>query len=278
VRLIRIKKSDSEFERKCEYQLTALYGNFDALIETWGKILNGSASQHWLRRSMAHAYLARRGRLWSALDEHDLRTIAELSEMNLGYDPTSEGDLRTWLQAYRLLPEFSYSEAIDRLQSWAGRGNSVESHYYLYILHFLRWKSGGERDEELIQKHLRKSAEVSVGRRDNSYEWFAKEPRWCPLVNSRELGGWLDQKSFFRDTTKLAFVEGTISSIKKASGTIRIGEVTRAFFVPPSHIRESEHINAQVHFVLGFSYERLNAWLVDLGPAPTLSVAVSSRK
>lgn len=129
----------------------------------------------------------------------------------------------------------------------------------------------------MIQKHLKKSAELSVGRRDNSYEWYATEPHWCPLVNARELGGWVDQKNFFQDTSKLAFVEGTISSLKRTAGIIRIGDVTRAFFRPPSHLRESEHINAKVHFVLGFSYERLHAWLVDLGPAPVSTVTVPKK-
>ncbi len=37
-----------------------------------------------------------------------------------------------------------------------------------------------------------------------------------------------------------------------------------AFFTPPSNIRESQHLYWKVRFVLGFSYERLNAWLVEL--------------
>ena len=266
----RGQKKQSEHERRCEFSLSKLYGDFDELITTWEKVLDGSSTQAWLRKSVAHAYLARRGRDWNALNVEELRRIVELSECNLGFDPTSESDLRTWFQAYRYLPEFSFNEAIDRLQAWAGRSDSVDAHYYLYILHFLRWKSGGERDEDLILKHLKKSADLSIGRRDNSYEWFGSEPHWCPLVNSRELGGWLDQKNFFQDTSKLAFVEGTISSLKRTAGTIRIGDVTRAFFRPPSHLRESEHINKKVHFYLGFSYERLHAWLVNLGAAPVL--------
>jgi hypothetical protein len=274
----RGQKKQSEHERRCEYQLTALYGNFDDLIKTWEEVLDGSASQVWLRKAVANAYLARRERNWRALSLDELRRIVELTECNLSYNPTSEGDLRAWFQAYRFLPEFSYNEAFDRLLGWAGRSDSVDAHYYLYILHFLRWREGGERDEQLIHKHLKRSAELSVGRHDNSYEWCASEPHWCPLVNSRELGGWVDQKNFFRDVSKLAFLEGTISALKRTAGTIRIGNTTRAFFRPPPHLRESEHLNAKVHFVLGFSYERMNAWLVELGPAPVPSVAISKQE
>lgn len=282
VQHFRGQKRQSEHERKCEYDLSALYGDFDSLISTWERILDGSAAQAWLRKAVANAYLARKGRNWRALEVAELRKIVELAECNLSHNPTSESDLRTWFQAYKFLPEFSYNEAIDRLQAWASRSDSVDAHYYLYILHFLRWynngKLDGERDETLIEKHLKKSAELSVGRRDISYEWFGSEPPWCPLVNSRELGGWVDQKQFFQDTSKLAFLEGTISALKRTAGTIRVGNVTRAFFRPPAHLRESEHLNAKVHFVLGFSYERLHAWLVDLGPAPASSLAVLPAK
>lgn len=262
------RKKAGHHEERCALELQNLYGDFDELIATWERVLDGSAEQSWLRKAMARAYLARRNRLWTALSQDELRKIVDLAECNLSYDPTSESDLRVWFQAYHLLPEFSYHEAIDRLQSWARRSDSVDAHFYLYILHFLRWRSGGERDEELIHKHLRKSGELAVGRRDRSPEWVAVAPEWCPLVNARELGGWDDQKNFFKDTSKLDFVEGTISSLKRTGGMIRIGKTTRAFFVPPPNLRESEHINAKVQFFLGFAYERLHAWMVQLAAAP----------
>ena len=221
------RKKAGHHEERCALGLQEIYGNFDELIATWEKVLDGSAEQSWLRKAMARAYLARRDRLWTALGQDELRRIVDLAECNLSYDPTSESDLRVWFQAYHLLPEFSYNEAIDRLQAWASRSDSADAHFYLYILHFLRWRSGAERDEELIDKHLRKSGELAVGRRDRSPEWVAVAPDWCPLVNARELGGWDDQKNFFKDTSKLAFVEGTISSLKRTGGMIRIGNTTR---------------------------------------------------
>ncbi|HEX8524211.1 MAG TPA: hypothetical protein VF669_18295 [Tepidisphaeraceae bacterium] len=271
VQHFRGTKRPTYHEKRCDYDLTAVYGDFDELIKTWEAVLDGTAEQAWLRKAMAHAYVARRNRLWSNLEGDELRQIVQLSERNLRFNPTSESDLRMWFQAFRWLPEFSFSEAIDRLLTWATRAESVDAHYYLYILHFLRWRAGGERDEELIQKHLQRSAQLAVGRRANSYEWLSTVPEWCPVINSRELGGWDDQKNFFRDTTKLAYAEGTISSLKRTAGSIRIGNTIRAFFVPPPHLRESEHINARVHFFLGFGYERMHAWATDLGPAPKQS-------
>jgi len=49
------------------------------------------------------------------------------------------------------------------------------------------------------------------------------------------------------------------------SGLIRVGEATRAFFVPGTEFWESQHINAVVNFHLGFAYAGLRAWRVSLG-------------
>jgi RNA recognition motif-containing protein len=54
-----------------------------------------------------------------------------------------------------------------------------------------------------------------------------------------------------------------------------LGTVLRAFFVPPADIREAGHLNATVHFHLGFSYEGFRAWNVRLGPPPELPESAS---
>jgi hypothetical protein len=191
-----------------------------------------------------------------------------LSEDNLRLDPTDERDLRLWFQAMRRLPEFNYYEAIDRLRAWASRADSVDAYYYLYILHFLRWKDQGEDAEKIIKECVDACTQQRVGVRGYSYEWLGYEPEWCPLVHASELGAMDRQKGFFPDTHRLAFAAGTIESIRPAAGTIRLGQLLRAFFVPPPDIREASHLNSPVYFHLGFSYEGFRAWNVRLGTAP----------
>jgi hypothetical protein len=246
-------------------RLAKLYGRFE-LIETWEGMLGRTSEPLQLRRAIASLYLARRERKWVSLSEKELRRIVDLIEANLRFDPTDERDIRMWFQAMRRLPDFNYYEAIDRLEAWASRTDSVDAHYYLYILHFLRWRGEGDDAEKIVQEHIEASARGRIGPRGYSYEWFALEPTWCPLVNSLELGEFDRQHGFFRDTRRLAYLTGTIESIRPQAGTIRLGRLLRAFFVPPADIRETSHLNEMVHFYLGFSYEGFRAWSVRLGP------------
>lgn len=189
-------------------------------------------------------------------------------DQNLSEEPANDRDVRVWFQAYKRLPEFSYLQALDRLEAWAARSDSLEAHYYCYVLHFLLWRGGISRGEADISIHLDRCKDLATGRRGHSYEWLATEPLWCPLIGHGELGGFNRRKGFYNDPSKLAEVTGIIEDMKgPQAGVIRIGEVTRAFFVPGTEFWESQHINAVVHFHLGFAYAGLRAWKVSLGRA-----------
>lgn len=268
-RLARVRGpgSESSYEITCMSKLAKLYGNFE-LIKTWESMLDQTSEPQHLRRAIASLYFARRQRRWSSLEPKELRRISKLTEDNLRSDPTEERDLRLWFQATRRLPEFNYYEAIERLQAWAAGGDTVDAYYYLYVLNYLRWQAHGDDAEEIIMANINKCAERRRGTRGYSYEWLAREPRWCPLISDRDVGDWDRQRNFFSDPRRLSLAQGTIETIKPQAGSIRLGRLLRAFFVPPVDIREASHINATVHFYLGFSYEGPRAWGVQLGETP----------
>jgi hypothetical protein len=277
-RLARVRgpESESSYEITCLTKLAKLYGKFE-LIKTWESMLDETTEPQYLRRAIATLYLAKRQRRWSSLEPKELRRISKLAEDNLRTDPTDERDLRLWFQAARRLPEFNYYEAIERLQAWASGGDTLDAYYYLYILNFLRWQAQGDDAQEVVESNISKCVERRVGLRGYSYEWLARQPSWCPLLSDLEAGDWDRQRNFFEDTAPLAFLEGTIETIKPQAGTIRLGRILRAFFVPPADIREASHINATVHFYLGFSYDGFRAWCVQLGPVPQKSEAPSKQ-
>ena len=278
VRHDRGEGNPSNYELRCENQLSGVYGDYEAVIQDWEGMLSQGGAQEELRRALALAYWARGNRVWSGLPDEELRRIVSMMEANLRKDPTNERDIRTWFQAYHRLPEFSRMEALDRLGAWASRSDALDAHYYLYILHFLRFRDEPESSEDSIRSHLDKCRELARGRRTHSYEWLARDPVWCPLVNHTELGTWEKGASFYPKTELLAEVTGTIESIKgPQAGTIKLGKVLRAFFVPSTHQWMSKDVNAVVHFYLGFSYEGLRAWSVRPGPAMT-AVRPSAQK
>jgi len=274
---IRGNEGESSYEIVCLTKLAKLYGSFE-LIKSWEGMLEKTTEPEHMRRAIVSLYLARRQRRWSSIEPKELRRITKLSEDNLRSDPSDERDLRSWFHAMRRLPEFNYYEAIERLQAWAASGKSLDAFYYQYILLFLRWHSQGDDAEELILKNIEKCIQMQSGQRGFSYEWLSLSPKWCPLINAHDMGEWDRQRNFFTNTSPLAFHKGTIESIKPQAGTIRLGRLLRAFFVPPTDIREASHINAEVHFYLGFSYEGFRAWGVKLGPAPIADEASRSKE
>jgi hypothetical protein len=267
VRHMRQQLTPSKYELRCVNGLADLYGQFEELIGSLERLDNAIADPD-VRRALVSAYYSRAGRMWNLVAEHELRRTKEAMEDNLRSDPTNAHDIRTWFQASRRLPDFSYIAAIDRLEGWAS-GNAVDAYYYLYILHFLRWRGGAERDENLIQENLDQCKHRAIGRRGLSYEWLAQLPDWCPIVQANELGEWDKGLDFFPNTEPLAWATGTIATIKPQGGTIRLGTRTIAYFVPGIKFSESRHLNTLVRFYLGFAYDGLRAWSVEFAAVPT---------
>ena len=267
VQHLRQQRVPSKYELRCVNGLATLYGHFEALVSSLEQ-LAGSVEDPDIRRALATAYYSRSGRTWKSMSEQELRRTREMMEDNLRSDPTNERDIRTWFQSFRRLPDFSYIDAIDRLEGWAKTSAAVDAYYYLYILHFLRWKSGAERDDAAMQVNLDECKQRGIGRRGHSYEWFAKEPKWCPLAHVSELGerrkGSNLDEEFFENTEILDRVRGKIDVIKgPQAGSVRLGPRTTAFFLPGTKFSESRHLNSIVDFYVGFSYEGLRAWVVD---------------
>ncbi len=260
---IRGNTKESSYEINCLAKLARLYGDF-TLIAKWEKQLTDSAEPQSMRRAIASLYLAQKKREWSRLEPKALRRIVKMSEDNLRTTPSDERDLRFWFQAMRRLPEFNYLEATERLQAWGSAGNALDAFYYLYILTYLQWKHGGLDAEDVIQSYIERCISKRIGERGFSHEWLAVEPEYCPIISHRDVGEWDPQVHFFKDTTRLAMVKGTIESIKPQAGYVRLGRVLRAFFRPPPTIRESSHLNAVVYFYLGFSFDGFRAWGVQL--------------
>jgi tetratricopeptide (TPR) repeat protein len=267
VQHLRQQRVPSKYELRCVNGLATLYGHFEALVSSLEELAS-TVEDPDVRRALAVAYYSRSGRVWKNLSEFELRRTREMMEDNLRSDPTNERDIRAWFQSFRRLPDFSYIDAIDRLEGWASTSGAVDAYYYLYILHFLRWKGGAERDDSAMQASLENCKQRTIGKRGLSYEWFAKEPTWCPLTHVSELGERRKDpegdEDFFENTETLTRVRGKIDSIKgPQAGLLRLGPRTTAFFLPGKKFSESRHLNSIVEFYVGFSYEGLRAWVAD---------------
>lgn len=264
VKDLQTQENLSRLTVRCEADILNFYGHFDSMIQSLQGLLKQSdIHRPPIRRAIAHAYYAHRLHDWQMMKSRDLRRIYSLMAENIEEAPTNARDLWMWFQAYRRLSYFDILEAIDQLNRWAMREESIEAHYYLYILHFLRWRQGILEDHHLVTNHISKcQALAGKVRRTYSFEWLAEEPTWCPLAHYSELGEWDNTVNFYKNTEPLALVNGTVKYIKgPQSGLLALGPF-EVFFVPGYEYLPGRDENEDVQFYLGFSYDGLRGWSV----------------
>lgn len=198
----------------------------------------------------------------SELSTKKLNKVVELMESNITGSSGDDRDLKYWFRAYRMLPNFSYSEAIDKIETWERLKKSLQASYYLYILHYFNYELGvlasQQKAKDYIEKCKRNIPVSTTSKK--SFEWVSSDTKGVlPLVNSNDLGKW---DGFFEYTSKLGRVIGTILSVENhVKGTIRINGF-EAFFVPKNEFT-TDDVNTEVSFYLGFSFEGLRAWKVE---------------
>ncbi|MGA2439708.1 MAG: phosphotransferase, partial [Tepidisphaeraceae bacterium] len=138
---VAIYRADSppmKLEYRCTTDLNQMYGNLDSVLAEWESVIRRGEGDADMRTALARGYLVRHGREWVNTPSTTIRRIHELMARNLRERPSDDRDLRLWFDAFRRLPEFQPLEAMDRLTAWAARANSIEPHYYLFMLHFVR--------------------------------------------------------------------------------------------------------------------------------------------
>ncbi|MEH0818553.1 P-loop NTPase [Micromonospora sp. CPCC 205714] len=257
---------DSDHFRGCEEKIKQLYSNIDHLITQWRAQLGDTEEKAAIGRALARAYIRQGNRDWSSMDESTLRTIAECLDAAIRVRTPSEAELRNWFQAYRRLPEYNELRGLERVSSIAEVTDSLEASYYLYVLHFMRWRRGEEFNQDRIRAHMDTTDKrARYANRQWSYEWVGRSPDWCPLAHFSELGEWAN--GFWNHPQPLDRVAGVIQEIEGPErGWVRIGDGRlRALFRPRDKFRRGRDEYAYVDFFLGFSYEGLRAWEVEVG-------------
>ena len=271
---LRQQEANSEptrYRRECDSRLQGIVGNFEAMVEGLSSLLHiAGIAKPPVRRMLANAYVRRMENDTVAVQVKTLRRIVELMQENLADDPTNSHDMRNWFRAFRMLPEFTLTEAIERMTQWSLMSDSIDALYYLYILHFMSARRGIHRSISEARRYVelcKQRAPLLLSKK--SFEWWAAESlnRPCPLVHHSELGPWSKERNFFEGVDNLGVVEGRIDDIRSPqAGTILVGGMP-AFFVPRSDFQRGRDLNVTVRCYVGFSYEGLRAWNVQRAAA-----------
>ena len=266
IKRIQAEVENSKFALEFESKLSGLYGNFEAMVRGLTELLNRhDINERSVRRLIAHCHI-RHNR--NDLDRIEKRTVHQIADMmleNLAEDPGNDADMRLWLRAFRMLPEFTITEALERVSTWAVASDSLDAHYYLYILNYVHLVRGAHASQLEVRKNIEvclRRAPLLLSKR--SFEWWASEAlhRPCPLVHNSELESWRRGTEYWANADKLRRVEGIVDEIRSPQhGTCLIHGLP-VFFVP-ARLVSSADVNTKVSFHLGFSYEGLRAWNVQ---------------
>ena len=267
---LRQQEANSEptrYRKECDSRLQGIIGNFEAMVDGLSYLLRmPGIAKPPVRRMLANAYVRRMGKDAGTVQVKTLRRIVELMEENLADDPTNGHDMRNWFRAFRLLPEFTLTEAIEKMTHWSLMSDSIDTLYYLYILHFMSACHGIHRSVGEAKRYVelcKQRAPVLLSKK--SFEWWAADSlnRPCPLVHHSELGPWSKEKNFFEGVHNLGVVEGRIDEIRSPQAGTIIVDGMPAFFVPRSDFQRVRDLNVRVTSYVGFSYEGLRAWNVQ---------------
>ena len=171
----------------CEMRLQEiLLEDAEAMIRSLQELLHRpNVHRAPIRRLLATQFQLSWGqtRNFKDLKVQQLRAIHSLMEQNLREYPDHGPDIIRWLRAFRRLPEFDTMEAISRLSVWTTREDSLEAHYYLYILHLLRWKQGIAASAEFVKENIERCKSLALARRirrPTSDEWLGASRSGAP--------------------------------------------------------------------------------------------------
>jgi hypothetical protein len=259
-------RAQSRYYTSLSTRLDLLYGDLEALIEQWKNLRDVTDDKTIVGLALARSLYAHAGRDFSKLSDDEVREIVEMAEAPVYSGQATDANLRLWFQAYRRLPEYSETNALERFSWYASTTHSLDANYYLYILHFLRWYRGDEHNQDRIRLYLEECRRLSrLSRRQWSFEWLGLDSHPHPLVHFSELGERRrEYDNFWTRPYLLRRVSGVIEDIRgPQAGSIKIGTGRlTAFFAPRNDFLQTRDINKVVDFYLGFSYEGFRAWAV----------------
>ena len=186
IKRIQAEVENSKFGLEFESKLSGLYGNFEAMVRGLTELLNRhDINERSVRRLIAHCHI-RHNR--NDLDRIEKRTVHQIADMmleNLAEDPGNDADMRLWLRAFRMLPEFTITEALERVSTWAVASDSLDAHYYLYILNYVHLVRGAHASQLEVRKNIEvclRRAPLLLSKR--SFEWWASEALHPPVPSS----------------------------------------------------------------------------------------------
>ena len=265
---LRITSSDHYYYNSCDSKINELYGDYSKVIEGWNNQLSKTnTNKNLIRRQIVNAYVRRSGS-WDELPLKDAQKMLDLLEENLNLSIDSSNDIYLWFQTARQLENVQLHVAIERLSSWRSTSKSDDALYYLALLHVLQAINGNSYSKQVAENLTEELSKKMRNSPIRSYniEWFGTGLGLKQLIPSK-LAVINRAPTLQLRLELLATHNGKVSVIKgPEAGTIELDCGLKAFFIPArmKNYAYNQHLNENVVFNLGFSYDGLRAYNVIL--------------
>lgn len=264
--------TESEFSDTTDYvrldgRLKNWFGDLQLAVDLWERHLKHAQNEEKprVRRFLARAIQQLiEGKDPSSISQDQIERILSLMEENLRTDQSDPSNIRIWFQAVRHYTKEDAEQLLDnalgKLSAWRASTDSLESHFYYYVLTCIKAIEGSTRAESSIRDFERVLKERSISRTDNriNVEWLGKGQGIARLKK-------LCLEDFRKNPdiqNNMYYLTGYIADIKnKGHGIIRCHEMN--VFFNPRHVKQfptMADIGKKVSFFMGFSYDGPRAY------------------
>lgn len=254
--------SDQDLIHEIEGKLSSILDDLEKTISIWERYIEDSNSiKPQIRRLLARAY-EKKLENSPTKNQDDIRRIMDLMEKNIAAEPHKGNNIRIWFNAIREYktdtPLELLDDAIIKLNGWIRETDTIEAHYYHFILTFIKAINGSTHDEQQLPILLNR-LQFKANNSSNStkiFEWLGKGEGIDRLIHDKE---------FFKkdieqiDQGKLLQLTGRITpnfSSTNQSAYISLFGIN-VYFNPmytPEGIDKHQE-NQRVSFGIGFSFE-----------------------
>lgn len=264
-RKIAPETNDNSLE-EIETKIRELSASINETISLWENYLQKCNDRNKLqvRRLLANAYGKQATNNISYEEKQKCYSrIIQLMEDNMMEEGEHSGNIRIWFETIRKYDtsnqESLMMDAMIKLNKWIALTDSVEAHYYRFVLKFIQTINGSALAESELSKLLRelKAKSISLYNRTATQHWIMNEGEGLGRLmnNSRNKKDALSEDEMAK---KMLILVGRISNnyVNDSHAYIRYRGV-EVYFNPSATKGEIDKtkINQRVRFGVGFSYD-----------------------
>lgn len=265
--------SDSAYEDLdgIEEKLHSLTVSIEESIEIWKNYIENAGNKNCTeaRRILARSYLKAADWAYDSESKKDYYyKVVQLMEDNIAEESQHVGNIRIWFDSIKRLEvdnqDQLMQDAIVKLNRWVSLTDSVDAHYYRFILKFIQAIEGSTLAEgELPKLHRElKQKAASKYNRTATQHWLSKSGRGINALveNDRKLRNTISEDEMAETLHPLTGRVGN-NYVNDSHAYINWHGV-EVYFNPSATKGEISKVNVgqRVRFGIGFSYDGPRAY------------------